>query len=193
MKKIFISLLIIFGSTLSALESSSIIGVVNFTTCITQSKYGQYEQEQLENIRNQWKTLLSETDKELKDLAIKFEDQDYLDTLSPEAEKELKTKYSALNEDMAKYQNQLYQVLNQANYFFVQKMTSMISKASEQVAKSNKLDMVMNKEACFYSKPEMEVTNLVIEKMDETFSKEQKRLSENTTDKKVIEKETITK
>ena len=160
------------GTKLIAIEP--IMGVVNFVTCVTDSKYGKYEQSQLENIRGQWTSLIEDTEKELKELSSKFEDQDYLDSLSPEAEVELKIKYKTLNDDMGKYQGQLYQVLNQANYFFVQKMTQSIAKASEEVAKSKKLDMVINKEACFYNKPNLEVTDLVIKEMDKNFDKEEK-------------------
>ncbi len=167
------------SSGLLALDSSIVIGVVNFATCVTESKYGKYEQEQLEKVRGQWNTILEETEKELKEISAKFEDQEYLDSLSPEAEEELKVKYKALNEDMMKYQNQLYQVLNQANYFFLQKMANSISKASEVVAKDKHLDMVMNKEACFYHKPNMEVTQLVISQMDKNFEVDSKNVSEN--------------
>jgi outer membrane protein len=175
MKKIILLValsLSLVGTKLIAIEP--IMGVVNFVTCVTDSKYGKYEQSQLENIRGQWTSLIEDTEKELKELSSKFEDQDYLDSLSPEAEEELKVKYKILNDDMAKYQNQLYQVLNQANYFFVQKMTQSIAKASEEIAKNKKLDMVINKEACFYNKPNLEVTDLVIKEMDKNFDKEEK-------------------
>jgi len=169
------------SGTISAVEASVLVGVVNFSTCITDSKYGKNEQSQLENIKNQWSSLIEETEKELKAVAAKFEDQEYLEGLSPEAEEELKVKYKALNEDMAKYQNQLYQVLNQANYFFVQKMSSYIAKASEQVAQKKNLQYVLNKDACFYNLPDMDVTKTVISKMDENFEKDlkNKKVSEN--------------
>ncbi len=169
------------SGSISAVEASNLVGVVNFSTCITDSKYGKNEQTQLENIKSQWSSLIEETEKELKSVAAKFEDQEYLDGLSPEAEEELKVKYKALNEDMAKYQNQLYQVLNQANYFFYQKMASYISKASEQVAQKKNLEYILNKEACFFNNPEMDVTKLVIVEMDKNFEKDlkNKKISEN--------------
>ena len=175
-KFIFLAILGIFFAK-SYAEDPSASAVVNFSQCITDSKYGKYEQEQLEKIKGQWSTLIEGTEKELKELSEKFEDQDYLDGLSPEAEEEMKTKYRSLNEDMNKYQNQLYQVLNQANYFFIQKMSNNISQAAEMVAKEKKLDVVLNKEACFYCNPDMEVTSLVISEMDKTF--ENQKISEN--------------
>lgn len=182
-KTLFITA-VIFGLSVTKLAYSvdtSLVGVVNFTTCIMESKYGKSEQAQLENIKSQWTSLIEETEKELKDVATKFEDQEYLDGLSPEAEEEMKAKYKTLNEDLSKYQNQLYQVLNQANYFFLQKMQNFIAKASEQVATKNNLTMVLNKEACFYNKPDLEVTKLVIVEMDKNFEKDSKnkKISEN--------------
>lgn len=183
------------GGRISAVEASIMVGVVNFSTCITESKYGKNEQTQLESIKSQWSSLIEETEKELKSVAAKMEDQEYVEGLSPEAEEELKVKYKALNEDMAKYQNQLYQVLNQANYFFIQKMASYISKASEQVAQEKNLQYVLNKEACFFNKPELEVTKLVIAKMDINYEKDvkSKKISENEAIKAPAPKETAVK
>lgn len=173
------------GGRIFALESS-LLGVVNFSTCITDSKYGKGEQTQLENIKNQWTSIIEETEKELKDVISKFEDQEYLDGLSPEAEQDLKTKYKTLNEDLAKYQNQLYQVMNQANYFFLQKMQGYIAKASEAVAQKKNLNIVLNKEACFYNLPDLDVTKIVIAEMDKNFDKDAKtkKISENTEEPK---------
>ena len=187
-KRFILSLivLLICSSSLFAIESKSVIGVVNFMTCLTDSKYGKNEQEQLENIKKQWSSLIEETEKELGDVSTKFEDQDYLDGLSPEAEEELKMKQSALNQDLAKYQNQLYQILNQANYFFIQKMSSNISKASESIAENKKLDLVLNKEACFYNNPKIDITELVIKQMDRNFDKETVKNEEATKDENKI-------
>ncbi|HEU64185.1 MAG: hypothetical protein KR126chlam4_00385 [Candidatus Anoxychlamydiales bacterium] len=183
-------LLLICSSSLFAIESKSVIGVVNFMTCLTDSKYGKNEQEQLENIKKQWSSLIEETEKELGDVSAKFEDQDYLDGLSPEAEEELKMKQGALNQDLAKYQNQLYQILNQANYFFIQKMSSNISKASESIAENKKLDLVLNKEACFYNNPKIDITELVIKQMDRNFDKETVKNDEAAKDESKIAADT---
>ena len=164
--------LLVCSQTAFAIESKAMIGIVNFMTCITESKYGKNEQEQLENIKKQWSTLIEETEKEISDLNSKMEDQDYLDGLSPEAEEDLKMKQSAMYQDLSKYQNQLYQILNQANYFLIQKMSSSISKASEAIAHNRRLDIVLNKEACFYNNPKIDITEQVIHEMDKNYAKE---------------------
>ena len=175
----FLITLMLLGASFTYASSNRIVGVVNFATCATDSKYGKYEQEQFEKIKVQWQNLIQETEKELTSLSDKFKDQDYMDGLSPDAEDEMKLKYKTLNEDLLKYQNQLYQSLNQANYIFMQKMTKTISDASEQIAKQKKLDIVMTKEACFYHKPDMEITTLVIKEMDKKFDTDKKTLVDN--------------
>ena len=167
-KHIILSLIMLLAINTTVFAAQS-FGVVNFMDCITESKYGKNEQQQLENIKKQWSELIEQTEKDLKELGSKFEDQDYMDSVSPEAEDNMKLKYKALNEDVAKYQNQLYQILNQANYFFIQKMSSSISKASEKIASDRKLEVVLNKEACFYNSPKIDITELVIKEMDRNY------------------------
>ena len=154
------------------------IGVVNFASCITESKSGQKEQGNMENIRKQMSSMIEDTEKELKEISTKFEDTEFLDSLSPKAEEEMKLKYQTLQEDLGRYQNQFYQVLQQAQYQLIQKMSGTIAKAAEVVAKENGLDYVINKEACFYIRSDLDVTNAVIGEMDKSFDTS-KKLSEN--------------
>ncbi|MGD2168938.1 MAG: OmpH family outer membrane protein [Chlamydiota bacterium] len=183
-KKILFLLVSSIGltSTLFSGETSKQVAVVNFASCITDSEYGKQEQQNLEYIRKQMTSMMEETEKELKDITGKFEDNDYMDSLSPKAEEELRSKFQALQEDYARYQNQFYQVLNQANYQLMQKMNQNIARAAERLAKRKNLAFVMNKEACFYFNPDLEVTDLVIKEMDKDFANDQKqrKLSENS-------------
>ena len=183
MRKQFFSaavILTVLAGAAVAVENP-LIGVVNFTTCITDSKYGKKEQESLEGLRKQMSSLVENTEKELRELSSKFDDTEYLDSLSPKAEEELRLKYQTLQEDLGRYQNQFYQVLNHANYQMIQKMSGNISSAAERVARSKKLGYVMNKEACFYIDPDLDVTNLVINEMDRNYEVDakSKKLSDN--------------
>ncbi|HRW58340.1 MAG TPA: OmpH family outer membrane protein [Chlamydiales bacterium] len=184
MKKHVILVSTFLALIFSSAFASSNFGIVNFHTCITDSKYGQHEQKQMENLRKQWTSLIQETEKEFTAVSKKLNDEDYLDGISPEAEQELKNKYKALGEDLQKYQSQLYQILNQAQYFFIQKMNQNIGQAASEVAKANDLSMIVNKEACFYSNPKLEITKQVIDQMDKNYKKDVKggKLSENTED-----------
>jgi outer membrane protein len=161
--------LFLMGASSAFAAENETIGVVNFSTCITDSKYGKKEQENLETLRKQLTMLMENTEKELKDISSKFEDTEYLDSLSPKAEEELKAKFQALQEDLNRYQNQFYQVLNHANYQMVQKMSIAIANAAEKVAGKNGLKYVINKEACFYICPDLDVTSFVISEMDRNY------------------------
>ena len=155
--------------------------VVNFATCVTESKIGKKEQENLENLRKHFACMIEDSEKQLKEIAKKLEDADYLDSLSPKDEEKLRVEYQTLNEDLARYQNQYYQALNQANYQLMQKMSNHISHAAEKVAKKYECDYVINKEACFYYNPDMDVTDAIIDIMDKEFDLEEakQKISDN--------------
>jgi outer membrane protein len=187
LKKLFFTTLLLVSSSAFTAEKASdspTIGIVNFATCVNESKYGKYEQEQLESIRQQWVSLIEETNKEIQALSTKFEDKEYMEGLSPQAEQEMKEKYATLSNDASKYQNQLYQTLNQANYFFIQKMLQNISKAADKIAAEQNLTLVVNKEACFSYNSKMEITEPVISQMDKNFAQDVKDKKITLTEKK---------
>jgi outer membrane protein len=156
-------------------ETASSFGIVNFGSCVSDSKLGKQEQASFESLKKQMSSLLEETEKQLNDLSTKFNDPEYLDGLSPEAEEELKIKFRTLNEELSRYQNQYYQVMNQANMRIMQTLANSINVASEKVAKEKKLSMVVNKDACFYFTPALDVTNLIVAEMDKNFAQESKK------------------
>jgi len=155
------------GSAFAA--DSALIGVVNFASCVTDSKSGQQEEENMQTMRKQIAAMAENTEKELKELTAKLDDTEFVDGLSPKAEEEMRLRVHTLQEDMGRYQNQFYQFLQQAQYQMYQKMSGNIAKASETVAKEKKLDYVINKEACFYIRTDLDVTRDVIAVMDKEF------------------------
>lgn len=191
-KQIIFSLLASFFLAATAFAVDK-IGVVNFSKCITDSKQGKQEQQNLEKMKEQWTKVIQDTEKELKALDEKFKDHDYMDGLSPEAEQEMKNKQAALQEDFVKYQNQLYQSLNQANYFIIQKIYHTLGQAAEAVAKDKKLDLVLNSEARFYHNPSMDVTDPIIQEMDKIYVKEEEQAKKNAKEPAKEHKETPAK
>lgn len=175
MKKFIPAFLIATALTTSAFtaESNPSFGIVNFGTCVSDSKLGKQEQASFESLKKQMTTLLEDTEKQLNELSAKFNDPEYLDGLSPEAEDELKNKFRSLSEEMNRYQNQYYQVMNQANMRIMQVMANNINIASEKVAKDKKLAMVVNKDACFFYSPALDITPTIIAEMDKTFSEQE--------------------
>lgn len=142
------------------------MAVVNFKSCVENSKLGKQEQASFEAMKNQMETVVMEKEKVLEELAGKLNNPDELDLMSPEAEVELKRKFRALSQEMGQIQNQFYQTLSQANLKIVQKISDSVAKASEKVAKDIKVDLVINHETCFYCNSAFDISSLVVKEMD---------------------------
>ena len=165
---------------LKAADKNLNIGVVNFGKCIETSKYGQHEQKQFETIKNQMQKAIQDLDEQLNATATKLQDKDFLDSLSPEAEKELKQKFQNLGEELQRYQAQYYQIMQQANMKLMHTVAELINEASENVAKKAHLSLVLNKDAAFHYMATLDITDEVIGEMDKKFDKEGKSLEVNT-------------
>lgn len=150
------------------------IGVVNFKTCVEQSKLGKQEQGNFEGLKKQMEKVLEEKDKVLSDLATKMNDADYLDSLTADAETELKRKFRALSQEMSQVQTQYYQTLTQANAKIIQNILDVVTKSATEVAKRNQVDVLLNEESCFYYAPALDLSNEVIQLMDQNFEKDGK-------------------
>jgi outer membrane protein len=161
-------------ATLTAAPSKAPFGVVNFSTCIFESKYGKQEQEGFESVKAQMTNLIEDMEKQINEITEKFNDPDYMDSLAPEAEAELKAKYQSMMEEHGRYQNQFYQVMNQVNMKLIQTMSNHINQASETVAKNQQIPLVINKESCFFYDEKYDITSAVIDSMDKTYEVENK-------------------
>lgn len=167
--------LAILTASCEAADTHQKIGVVNFSTCISDSKIGKQEQASFESLKKQLTTLLEDTEKQLTEISQKLNDPEFMDGLSPEGEDELKNKFRMLNEELNRYQGQYYQVLNQANMRIVQMLSNSIATAAEKVAKDKQLTIVLNREACFFCSPQLEVTTSIVSEMDKVFDIEAKK------------------
>jgi outer membrane protein len=151
------------------------IGTVNFKLCVEESKLGKQEQASFEAMKKQMETVVEEKEKTLNDLANKLNDPDQLDLMSPEAETELKRKFRGLSQEMNQIQQQFYQTLQQANFKIVQTLSEAVNKASEQVAKDQKIDLVLNDETCFFANKALDVSTKVVTEMDKQFDQTSKK------------------
>jgi outer membrane protein len=149
-------------------------GIVNFGNCLTESKYGKQEQESFEKVREQMISMMGDIEKQLNEIATKFNDPEFVDSLSPEGEQELKAKFQTLSEELNRYQNQYMQIMQQANMRLMQTMSNHISKASETIAKQRKLPMIVREEVCFFFNPSFDITSSIIKEMDKSYDKEHK-------------------
>ena len=155
------------------------IAVVDFKTCVEKSKLGKQEQSAFDALKKQMETILEEKEKTLNDMADKLNDIDYLDSLSPEAETELKRKFRALGQELSQQQTQYYQALSQTNVKVIQKITDYITAASKEVAKKFKIDLVVNEDGSFYTNPDLDISMHVVQAMDEAFDKEANENKDN--------------
>lgn len=167
----FASLAAIAVVSLSSAADTPKIGVINFKACFEGSKLGKQEQARFDEIKKQIETTIEAKEKELNDMAPKFSEE-YLDTLSPEAEAELKTKFKTLSQDLSQQQNQYYNMLNQANYQIVHQVNDAISQAAKKVAQAKGLELAVNEEVCFYRSPSLDISKEIVLEMDSQFDKE---------------------
>lgn len=154
------------------------VGFVNFKNCMEDSKQGKQERGSFETMRTQMQGSLEKTESELRDIASKLENQDYMDGLSPTAEEELKIRFQNLSQEFARYQNQYYQILNQANFQMIQSLHTQVSSAAEKVRQKRDLIMVLNEDSVFAFVDSLDVTEAVIEEMDRRYSLENGEVNE---------------
>jgi len=162
------------ASPLLSVVKGSSFGIVDFMTCIQESKVGKQEQEGFEALRNQMQSMLQDAERQLQDVAQKLNDPEYMDGLSPEGEKDLKNRFQALSEELQRYQSQYYQVLQQAYMKLNQSIDMKINTASNAVAKDYKIPLILKKEAVFFYDEKFDITQMVITKMNEEFEQNQK-------------------
>lgn len=155
-----------------ALAQEGQIGFVNFKSCIEKSRSGQQEKTAFEALKRQMSETLEKSGAELEVLAEQLEDKNFMDGLSPTAEEELKKKYQALTQELGRYQNQYYQLLNQANYRMLQVLHTQVSQAAEVVRAAHKLALIVNEDSTFAYEPSLNLTEAIIQEMDRTFDKE---------------------
>lgn len=172
MKKIVFGALFALSLSLATMAEAANYGFVNFKEVIEKSKLGKQEQGTFDSLKEQMEKVLEEKDKELNEIASKFNDPDYIDTLSPEAENDLKHKFRLLSQDMSEKQNQFYQALQNAQMKVMAKLAESVGKASEVVMAAKSLDAIFNQDATFSLKDSQNVSTEVIKQMDSQFEKE---------------------
>ena len=170
MKKYLVVLCLAMASVSFAAEKAAAIGTVSFKTVIEKSRVGKEEQARFDQMRKQMEQTLEQKEKELNELAPKFNDE-YLDSLTPEAEKDLKDKFGNLSQELTQKQNEFYQTLNQAQMQVMQKVFEMVSEASKSLAAEKGLDLIINDEVCFFKNDKLDVSADIIKKLDQMAEK----------------------
>ncbi len=150
------------------------IGIVNFKRCIENSKIGKQEVTNFEGLKKQMESVLTEKEKAINEMGEKFSDPDYLDSISPEKETELKRKFRQQSQEIGQLQNQYMQTLQQTNLKVISKLNELVNKAANKLAKAENLDIVLNEEGAFYYSPDLDFSSKVIAMLDDDFAKQEK-------------------
>ncbi len=160
------------GSALFGAEASTKVGIVDFQQCATDSAVGKKEEEAFNALQKQIGSLMEDTGKKYKELDEKLNDKDFTDGLSPEGRKELESKREGLAQEMQRYQQQQYMVLNQAHQKRIQAIRQAASEAAVVVAQKQGVSVVLDKGETLYALDSLNMTKDIIAKMDENFEKE---------------------
>ena len=155
------------------------IGIVNTKKCLEESKLGKQEQANLEKKKNQMESILKDKESLLEEIENKLNDDDYMDSISDEAARELTRKKRQIRNEGIQLQNQYLRGLQEENMRIIKKLTDAIGKASAAVALSNPsgqvFDAILSDEATTYYGPSLDVSDSVIKKMNEQFDMDQKK------------------
>jgi len=179
MRKLLVLPLVAVAAFMGQLSAEDLkIGFVNFKLCLEKSKKGMQENQAFTALKNQMQETLEATDKELADLAGKLENQDYLDSLSPTAEEELKKRFQHLSQEFSRYQAQYYQLLNQANYKMFQSLHEQVAVASNHIREKQSLSLVLNEDSVFAFAPALDITTAVIGEMDRLYDLENAEIAQ---------------
>ena len=166
--------LVLLFSSVGAQEIPS-IRVVNFAKCIESSQKGKQEQKELEAIKNQMQKTMQDLEEQFSSVTNQLQDKDFLDSLSPEGERELKGKYQQLGEELQRHEGQFYQVMQQAKFKLIQTMKKWVNQAAETLAKKDpSFSMILNEEIVFYIAPGLDITEKIIAEIDKRFDQEKK-------------------
>ncbi len=153
--------------------SALTIGTVNARRCVEQSKLGQAEQSQFNQLQKQLEQGVENKEKEINELKPKLNNE-YLDTLTPDAERQLKERFGQLQQEHQELYYNMSMMLNKANYELMQKLLEKIQEASKTVANTKKIDLIINDEACFFKNDALDVSSDVITELDKSFAAQKK-------------------
>ncbi|HXF29824.1 MAG TPA: OmpH family outer membrane protein [Chlamydiales bacterium] len=149
------------------------IAIVSFKDCLDASDFGKTEQKRFDDMKKEMEKTLETKEKELNEMAPKFKSE-FLETLTPEAEAELKEKFKKLSTEFSQMQNQYGQILQQANYQIVGHLSQMIDEAAAKVGKEKGIDLILNKEACFFVADGLDFTSDIVRELNAIAAKEKK-------------------
>lgn len=164
------------STPLFAQATPSRIGVLNTRKCLEESKASKQERVNLDKMKTQMESVLKDKEKAIQGIQSKLQDEDYMDSISEDAERELKHKRKVLMEEGMELNKQFVETLENANMKIVASLVEQITKISKEIAQdpAQPLDLILTNEACTYFNDKMDITSKVLAKLDSIFDAEQK-------------------
>lgn len=147
-------------------KASSSFGVVNAQPCFTESKPALKTQQLIDSLVEKTNDTLKEFDQKVTELDGKLNDQHYLDGLTPEANKQLKQSYEKALQDRETARAQLQQQHSQTHVSLVQDLIAKINLASEKVAKSKNLSIILSSDSITYFDPSIDQTADIMKELN---------------------------
>ncbi|MCH9616849.1 MAG: hypothetical protein SP4CHLAM5_01230 [Chlamydiia bacterium] len=159
-------------ATLAAKVPANAARVTDFRRCFMESELGKKEQENFKVMQEQMEKSVKEVTDQLTDIQAKLADEDIMDSLSKEAEDELKAKQATLTGELQRYQMQFPQILQQAQNQTFYQFREKVKAAATELAAEKKYGCILNEEQAFFYKAELDVTDAVIAKLDKMHEQE---------------------
>ncbi len=147
-------------------KTTGSIGVVNAQPCFTESKPALKTQQLIDSLVEKTNEAIKEFDKKVAEFDAKLNDQHYRDGLTPEADKQLKQGYEKALQDRDTARHQLQQQHSQTHVSLVQDLIAQVNQASEKVAKSKNLTVILSSDAITYFDPSIDQTNEIMKELD---------------------------
>mgnify|MGYP003997124895 CR=1 FL=1 len=147
-------------------------GFVETTKCLDESLVGISRTKTFENTKKQYDLSMEENESQLRELIEKRNDVEYMDSLSPEGEKELEMQIYKAHEQKSATQNKFSMILNRISTQMNSMFFKYFKNASQVVAEKNKLAFILDGTQCPFYKAELDKTSEVIAQMDILYSEE---------------------
>ncbi len=176
-RKLILALVATLGLSTTAFAAHDFqanAGVVQVDTCFKSTKYGVKENSEFDQARRFLESGLQAQGLELKAISEKLEDVDYMDSLSKEAEQELRMKMAQLNQEFHYARNVYFEKVQNAQAELQQRLLAQVNAAVSEVAKKKNLTLVVVKEQCLFTGTKLDITDDVIKVMDKSFDANEK-------------------
>lgn len=164
-------LLLCSAAAVDAADNAPKIASVNFKRVAEESNVGKEEQAKFVRLNEQIKAAIESKESELAEAARLWNDPDHRDSLSPEAEEELSKRGTRLRLEFEEMRKRSMEMVQQANYQVVQKLSQAVIASADAVAEKEGYDMIVNRETCFFLNDKFDITDLVIKQMNADHSK----------------------